>query len=349
MRSLRSSLVVCSLLVSSLGLAACGSDDEDSSTTPSASGGDVELTVYSGRDEELVAPLLDRFEQREGIKLKVRYGDSAELAATIREEGDRSPADVYFGQDAGALGALAKGGALAELPAETLDRVGPGRRSTDGRWVGTSGRVRVMAYDKRELKPSDLPDSVFGLTDPKWKGKVAWAPTNASFQAFVTAMRKIHGEDRTAEWLEAMKDNDTEAYDKNGLIRDAVAAGEVQIGLINHYYVSQKRAEEKDPEAYPVALHFPRGDVGSLINVAGGGVLASSDHQDEARRLIDFLLEREAQEYFRSETAEYPLAAGVEPLDSLPKLADVPQPDLDLSDIDDLEGTLKLLERTGVL
>ncbi|MGE4427206.1 MAG: iron ABC transporter substrate-binding protein, partial [Solirubrobacteraceae bacterium] len=349
MRSLRSSLLVCSLLVSSLGLAACGSDEDESSTTPQASGGDVELTVYSGRDEELVAPLLDRFEKAEGIKLKVRYGDSAELAATIREEGDRSPADVYFGQDAGALGALAKGGALAELPQATLDRVEPGQRSASGHWVGTSGRVRVMAYDKRELQPSDLPDSVFGLTDDRWKGKVGWAPTNASFQAFVTAMRKLHGEDRTAKWLEDMKSNDAQAYDKNGLIRDAVAAGEIQVGLINHYYVAQKLAEEKDPDAYPVALHFPRGDVGSLINVAGAGVLASSEHQEQARKLVDFLLGKEAQEYFRSETAEYPLSAGVEALDALPALEDIPQPDMDLSDIDDLEGTLQLLERTGVL
>lgn len=349
MRFLRSALLASALLATSAGATACGSDDESPSPAASGSSDPVELTVYSGRDEELVAPLFDRIEQDGEVRLKVRYGDSAELAATIREEGDRSPADVYFGQDAGALGALAKADLLAPLPAATLDGVAPSFRSRAGLWVGTSGRARVIAYDKRELEAGELPDSVFGLTDEKWKGKVGWAPTNASFQAFVTAMRKIHGDDRTATWLEDMKANDAQAYDKNGALRDAIAAGEVQVGLLNHYYVAQKIAEEKDPTAYPVALHFPKGDVGSLINVAGVGVLKSSEHQEQARELVAALLARPAQEFFRSETAEYPLAAGVEPLDTLPALTDVPRPDLDLSDIDDLEGTLKLLERTGIL
>lgn len=348
MRSLRSALLVCALLVPSAGLTACGSDDEPSSPT-AGTADPVELTVYSGRDEELVAPLFAKIEQEGKLRLKVRYGDSAELAATLREEGDRSPADVYFGQDAGALGALAKAELLAPLPAPITDRVEQAFRSRDGLWVGTSGRARVIAYDKRELEPSELPDSVFGLTDAKWKGKVGWAPTNASFQAFLTAMRKIHGDDRTAKWLEEMKDNDAQAYDKNGALRDAIAAGEVQVGLLNHYYVAQKIAEEKDPAAYPVALSFPKNDVGSLINVAGVGVLKSSEHQEQARELVAALLEQPAQEFFRSETAEYPLAAGVQPLDTLPPLSEIPRPDLDLSDIDDLEGTLKLLERTGIL
>lgn len=349
MRSLRSALLVCALLATSVGATACGSDDESSTTPAADAAGPVELTVYSGRDEELVGPLFAKVEEQGKVRLKVRYGDSAELAATLREEGDRSPADVYFGQDAGALGALAKADLLAPLPASIMDQVEPAFRSKQNLWVGTSGRARVIAYDKRELEASELPDSVFGLTDAKWKGKVGWAPTNASFQAFVTAMRKIHGDDRAATWLEDMKDNDVQAYEKNGALRDAIAAGEVQVGLLNHYYVAQKMAEEKDPAAYPVALHFPKGDVGSLINVAGVGVLKSSEHQEAAQELVSSLLAQPAQEFFRSETAEYPLAAGVEPLDTLPPLTEIPRPDLDLSDIDDLEGTLKLLERTGIL
>lgn len=339
----------CALLFATVALAACGGDEE-----PAADGGSAaqasELTVYSGRDEELVAPLLEQFTEQTDIKLNVRYGDSTELAATIREEGDRSPADVYFGQDAGALGALAKANLLAPLPQATLDKVGPAFRSADGLWVGTSGRARVMAYDTRVLEPGDLPASVLDLTDPRWKGKVGWAPTNASFQAFVTAMRVVLGEEAAAQWLEDMKANDTQAYERNGLLRDAVAAGEVEIGLINHYYVLQALADEEDPAAYPVGLHFTAGgDVGSLVNVAGAGVLASSEHQAQAQQLVDFLLGAEAQEFFRSETAEYPLAAGVQALDTVPALDTIEQPQLDLSDIDDLEGTLQLLERTGVL
>lgn len=349
MRPLRSALLACAVAAATVGLTACGSDDDEPTASTNAGGAVTELTVYSGRDEELVAPLFAEFEKAHDVKLNVRYGDSAEMAATIREEGDRSPADVYFGQDAGALGALAKADLLAPLPQATLDKVDAVSRSRDGLWVGTSGRVRTIAYDKREVEASELPDSVFGLTDPKWKGKVGWAPTNASFQAFVTAMRETAGEERTAEWLSAMKDNDAQAYEKNGALRDAIAAGEVQVGLLNHYYVAQKLSEEKDPSAYPVALSFPANDVGSLMNVAGVGVLASSAKQEQAQALVDFLLSRQAQEFFRSETAEYPLAAGVEALDSLPPLSEISRPEVDLSNIDDLQGTLELLERQGIL
>lgn len=350
MKNLRPLLLALALLALAGGVAACGDDDSSSSSTTAAGGEDASLTIYSGRDEELVQPLLDRFTEETGIELEVRYGDTAELAATIREEGDRSPADVFFGQDAGALGALEKEDLLAELPQETLDLVQAGFRSDAGRWVGTSGRARVIAYDTRELSPEELPDSVLELTDEKWKGKVAWAPTNASFQAFVTALRQVEGEQAAEDWLVAMRENDAQVYERNGLIRDAVAAGEVPMGLINHYYVMQARAEAEDPDSYPVGLHFPTGgDAGALVNVAGAAVLASSEQQEQARQLIDFLLGTEAQEYFRSETAEYPVAAGVEPLETLPPLSDIQQPELDLSDIDDLQGTLELLQRAGIL
>src|SRR5688572_31022252 len=165
-----------------LGVAAgCGGDDDP--------GADDKLVVYSGREEELVGPLFERFEEETGIDVEVRYGDSAELAATIAEEGDNSPADVFFAQDPGSLGAVEEEGLLAELPDDQLERVDERFRDPDGRWVGTSGRVRVIAYNTDELSENEVPDSVFELTDPKWKGKIGIPPTNASFQAFVTAMR----------------------------------------------------------------------------------------------------------------------------------------------------------------
>ena len=338
MKNLRRLLLALALLVLATGVAACGSDD---------SSDEAKLTIYSGRNEALVGPLLERFAAENDVDLDVRYGDTAELAATLREEGERSPADVFFAQDGGALGAIEKEGLFAALPQATLDRVDARFRSPDGRWVGASGRVRVIAYDGRELRDAQLPDSVFDLTRPAWSGKVGWAPTNGSFQAFVTAMRAVHGDDATARWLTAMQDNDTQAYDNNILVRDAIAAGEVQVGLINHYYVFEALREDPD---YPVELHFARGgDVGALINVAGAGILATSEHRREAQALVDFLLSGEAQEYFREETAEYPIAAGVRPLATLPPLASIEQPDVNLADIDDLQGTLELLQRTGVL
>jgi iron(III) transport system substrate-binding protein len=342
MKNLRPLLLALTLLVLAAGVAACGGDDGSSSSDDEA-----KLTIYSGRNEDLVGPLLDRFAEQNGVELDVRYGDTAELAATLREEGDRSPADVFFAQDGGALGAIEKEGLFTSLPQGTLSQVDERFRSPNGRWVGASGRVRVIAYDGRELRDADLPDSVFDLTRPEWKGKVGWAPTNGSFQAFVTAMRAVHGDAATERWLTAMKDNDAQVYDNNILVRDAIAAGEVQVGLINHYYVFEALREDPD---YPVELHFASGgDVGALVNVAGAGILASSEHRRTAQELVDFLLSTEAQEYFREETAEYPIAAGVEPLPALPALASIEQPDVNLADIDDLQGTLELLERAGVL
>ncbi len=340
-RALQSVVLVLAILVP----AACG-DDGDSAAGDG--GGERQLTIYSGRDEALVKPLIDRFQRRTGIRVRVRYGETAELAATLREEGDRSPADVFFGQDAGALGALQEAGLLEMLPQETLDKVAERFRSTEGRWVGTSGRSRVLAYDERKLSEDELPRSVLDLTEPAWKGRVGWAPTNASFQAFVTGLRRVEGDDGARRWLEAMQANDVKAFESNVVIRDAIAKGEVETGLINHYYVLEAIAEEGDD--YPVKLHFfGDGDIGSLVNVAGAAVLESSERKAEARRFVDFLLGAEAQRYFAGDTKEYPLAAGVEPDPVLPAIESIEQPDLDLSDLDDLQGTLELLQETGVL
>jgi iron(III) transport system substrate-binding protein len=322
-----------------IGAAACGgSGDGDGST----------LTVYSGRDEELVGPLFDQFQDETEIELAVRYGDTAELAATILEEGDHSPADVFFSQDGGALGALEQEDLLSDLGEELVARVDQPFRSATGAWVGISGRARVIAYDSRELSGADLPRSVLDLTAPQWEDRVGWAPTNGSFQAFVTALRLTEGDDATRGWLEGMVANGAESYDSNTSIRDAIAAGEIDVGLINHYYVAQAKAEEGDD--YPVDVFFPPdGDVGSLINVAGVGVLESSDQQEQAIELADFLLSPAAQRYFAEETKEYPLLDGVQVDPGLVPLADIEHPDIDLSQLDDLQGTLTLIEESGAL
>jgi iron(III) transport system substrate-binding protein len=306
------------------------------------------LVVYSGRSEELVGPILAEFETQTGVDLEVRYGDTAELAATILEEGDASPADLFFGQDAGALGALAAEERLAELPGDLLERVDPRFRSPDGLWVGVTGRARVAAYDTRELSADDLPDSVLDLTDTEWKGRIGWVPTNGSFQAFVTGLRRIAGEEGAREWLEGMQANEPKVYEGNAAALEAVRAGEIDLALINHYYLFQAQAEAG--QDYPVANHFFRsGDPGALVNVAGAGLLESADNPDAARALVDFLLAERAQTYFATETFEYPLAAGVEPDPELPPLAEIESPDMDLSDLADLEGTLRLLQEVGVI
>ncbi len=313
----------------------CGSDDD-------------KLTIYSGRDEELVGELLQDYGDESGVEIEVRYGETPELATTIVEEGDASPADVFFSQDAGALGLLQKEGLLERLPQGILADVPARFRSAKGDWVGLSARARVIAFNRDETSESEVPDSVLDLTDPGYAGKVGWAPGNASFQSFVTGLRQIEGEQAAERWLRAMKENDTQVYENNIAIRDAIAAGEVEYGLINHYYVVEAWAEEG--RDYPVGIHEPtRGDAGALVNVAGAGVLASSEHGEQAEDFVRFMLSRRAQRYFADVTKEYPVVRGIAPDRGLVPLADIQQPDVDLNDLDDLRGTLDLLERTGVL
>jgi iron(III) transport system substrate-binding protein len=306
------------------------------------------VVVYSGRSEELVGPILAQFEEATGIRVEVRYGDTAELAATILEEGANSPADLFFGQDAGALGALGAEGRLAALPQDLLGLVDPRFRSQAGEWVGVTGRARVLAYDTRDLDASDLPASILDLTDPKWRGRIGWVPTNASFQAFVTGLRQLRGDEAARAWLEGMLANEPRVYEKNGQALEAVRAGEVDAALINHYYLFQ--AQQSSGEAYPVEDHFfTGGDPGALVNVAGVGILDTAARPEAARRLVKFLLSTEAQTYFSSQTFEYPLVTGVEADPRLPTLAEIESPDIDLSDLADLQGTLRMLQEVGVL
>src|SRR5215204_2764420 len=323
-------------------VSACGSAGGDEGVDES------QLVVYSGRQEALVQPVIDDFEDETGIEVSVRYGNTAQLAAQIIEEGDRTRADVYFAQDGGALGALAKADMLAELPSDLLSTVDPRYRSSDGTWIGTSGRSRVIVYDPDQLSEDEVPDTVFDLTDPKWKGKVGISPSNASFEAFVTAIRIMKGDDRAREWLEGMASNDVQLFDNNVLILDAAEDGVIALGLINHYYWYEQVAEE-GLDAVPARLKFlPGGDPGALVNVAGVGVLEGSDHADEAQKFVDYLLSEKGQKYFADKTKEYPLVAGVPTAPDLPPLDTLQSPDIDLSDLDTLEQTLTMIEDAGL-
>jgi iron(III) transport system substrate-binding protein len=315
---------------------------------PEPVGDDEPLVIYSGRSEKLVGPLIEQFSAATGIKASVRYGDTAEMAALILEEGDNSPADVFYGQDAGALGALAAEGRLAPLPAALIEPVDSRFRSADNLWVGTSGRARVVVYNSTAVQEADLPTSIDGFTDPAWRGRVGWAPTNGSFQAFVTAYRVAEGEDAARSWLEGMLANEPKVYEGNSAIVQAVAAGEVDVGFVNHYYVWSFIAEQG--EAFPARNHYlSGGDVGALINVAGVGVLNTSRRTQAAEAFVAYLLSAEAQQYFSDSTYEYPVVAGISANPALVPLADIEAPEIDLNDLSDLAGTLELLQDTGVL
>lgn len=324
--------VVSPALLVALILTACGSGDN------------APLVVYSGRSEELVQPLIDDFTEQTGIEVDVRYAGSTELAATLLQEGDTSAADIFFAQDPASLGSVAD--LLTQLPAEVLDLVDDRFEDRDGHWVGTSGRIRTFVYSTSTS--IDLPQTIDDVTDPRWFGETGIAPTNGSFLAFVSAMILERGEDATRDWLEALAANNPVDYPKNTPIVAAADSGEIEGGLVNHYYLMRLRAEGEGSNAEN--WFIPAGDVGTLVMPAGVGILATTDMSDDATEFVKFLLTADAQTYFANETFEYPLIDGVDPVTGLPTLDEINAPDVDLSRLADvLEDATRLVAEAGLV
>ena len=323
-------------------LAACATTDPG----PGDPTSDGALVLYSGRSESLIQPLVEEFEADTGIDVDVRYGGTTELAALLLEEGDRSPADVFLSQDAGALGAVSGAGLFATLPEDVAGAVLEGFTSADGTWTGVTGRARVLVYDSEDVSPAELPSSVSELTAPSWRGRVGVPPGNASFQSFVTAYRVLEGDDAAADWLSGLVSNDVERYESNGAILEAVNSGRLDAGLINHYYWFRTAAEVSQMRA---RLHFfPAGDPGALVNVSGAGILGTAADDADALELVRYLISAEAQTYFVETTYEYPLLPGVAEPQGLPALADLRNPELDLSDLATLQETVDLIAAAGL-
>ena len=328
------------LLIGLMVFGACGGESNTPVPTP---GG---LTIYSGREDSLVGPVIKQFEEATDIDVGVKYGTNSGLVATIQEEGKNSPADIFFGSDPGALGVLQD--RLLTLPEGILSEVAPQFRSRQGKWVGISGRARVVVYNTDRLTEADLPASIMDFTDPKWRGRIGWAPSNGSFQAFVTALRKLEGEDVARQWIEGIQANDSKVYPKNTPIVKAVSEGEIDVGFVNHYYLFRFLAEEGE-DFSARNYYLEGGDAGATMLVAGAGILDSAKNKENAERFLEFMLSTVAQQYFASQTFEYPLVEGVRIHRDLVPLSEIQVPDVDMSQLSDLEATVELLRDTGVL
>jgi iron(III) transport system substrate-binding protein len=308
------------------------------------------LVIYSGRSKALVQPLVDRFERETGITVRVRYGGTAQLAIALMEEGKDSPADLFWAQDAGALGALDQAELLAPLGDRDGDDLGAfqGKRGT---WVATSGRGRVLAYSSERVAEGELPGSIFDLSEESWRGRVGWAPANGSFQAFVTAMHALHGEEATRAWLVAMRDNGAVSFPNNSSLLHAIAAGTIDAAITNHYYLLRLLAD--DPSLPVAQTTFEAGDIGNLVNVAGLGILASSARRGAAETFVEAMLAPEAQRFFAETTYEYPVlrldtATLSEGLMSRVEL-ERKSPQVDLDTLADLARSLELLREAELL
>ncbi|AEA28728.1 iron ABC transporter substrate-binding protein [Pseudonocardia benzenivorans] len=334
-------------LTAALALSACGGGSTPAAPATTAASGDRTLVVYSGREEALVGELIKQFEQTSGIKVETRYGSTTELAAQLLEEGDRTPAQVFLSQESGALGAVAAAGHLTTLPADVTSAVPANYTSKDGSWVGLTGRARVIAYDSRTYAADQVPGDITELVQPQWKGKIAIAPTNASFQAHVTALRVTAGEEAARAWVQGLKANEPQIHRNNTAILEAVNAGTAGLGLINHYYWARS---ETDPTTLRAQLKFgDPGSVSALVNVTGAGILKGAAQSPEAAEFVKFLVSPQAQKYFAEKTAEYPLVAGAGAPKAVPPLDRLGGPDIDLAQLSSVRTTVEMLTQEGLV
>ena len=308
-----------------------------------------EVTVYSGRTENLIRPVLDAFACEAGVSVAVRWGSSTELALLMAEEGDRTAADIFLSRSPGPVGFLESQGLLGTIEPAVLDLVEPQNHSASGTWVGFSGRKRVLVYNVDSYMAEDLPQSVFDLTDERFRGEVAIPATNGSFVDWFTVFRDQYGSDVAAGWLADMVDNDARYYPNNRSIVEAAGRGEIEMGLVNHYYQYQEAAAAGDSHRAS-NWDLADDDIGSLLIITAATVTAASDKNDEATELLRYLLGESAQRYFSEETFEYPLAAGVQPVDILPPLNAL---EIGSVDFDALGGgfaeTTAIIEASGIL
>lgn len=307
------------------------------------------LVVYSGRSESLVQPLIDQFATETGIEVEVRYGNTSEMAALLLEEGESTQAGVFLSQDAGALGAISKEGLFTTLPDDISSAVIEGFSSTDGSWVGVTGRARVVVYDSEALSEEQVPSTSDELVSPEWSGQLGIAPTNASFQSAMTAYRVLKGEGAAESWVGALATNDPEYFDGNTAILEAVNSGDIPLGLINHYYW-YRMAAERGVENMRAQLLFPEpGDPAAIVNVTGVGILTPAQLDQDAFDFVRYMISETGQNYFVENTYEYPLVPGIEAPANLPSLESLVTPGLDLSDLESLQETQALLTRFGLL
>ncbi|HTY95570.1 MAG TPA: extracellular solute-binding protein [Solirubrobacteraceae bacterium] len=311
-------------------------------------GGAQALTIYNGQHEQTTAALVKAFEAKTGIKAAVRSDDEAVLANQIIQEGSKSPADVFYTENTPPLEALREHGLLAAAAPAALSSIPARYNSAQGVWVGVSGRVSVLVYNTSELKQSQLPNSILELADPRFKGKLAFAPSETDFQPLITSIVKFRGRAAAEAWLKGLKENGRQLPD-NETITSEVNSGQSALGPINHYYWYRLRREEGGHMSSALHYYAPK-DPGYLVNVSGAAVLKSSRHQAAAQRFLEFLVSREGQEVLaHSDSYEYPLRPGVAAPEGLRPFSELQPASLTPAELGDGSEALALEQKVGLL
>jgi len=317
-------------------LTACGGDDGPS------------ITVYNAQHEELLAEVAPLFEEETGIEVKLRSGEDLELANQLVQEGDASPADVFLTENSPAMSLVGNAGLFTEVDQETLDLIPPDFVPADKKWIGFMGRSTVAMYNTDALSAKDMPDSILNFADPEWAGRISYSPTGADFQAIVSAVLELEGEDATRKWLEGLADNGTE-YDGNDVVLESVNSGEVDAGIAYHYYWYRDQKEAGDNSDNTELHFFGDQDPGAFVSVSGAGVLASSDKQTNAQKFVNFLASEEGQQAIADSYAlEYPLNPDVSLDPPVKPFTELEPPRIDVATLNS-EPVIELMQDAGLL
>lgn len=341
MRSLRGPAAF-TVALTVLTLTAC------SGPTATADPGSTTLTLYNAQHDELVQPVIDAFEATTGIAVQMRSGDDSELSNLLVQEGTASPADVFVTENSPGMSLVSDAGLFAELEPATLAQTPAQYQPTDGSWVGFAARSTVLMYGAQTLAAGDLPASLLDLADPVWKDRIGISPAGADFQAIVSAVIQLEGEDAAATWLAGLKAN-ARIYDGSSTVMKAVNAGEIEAGVVYHYYWYQDRAEGGDNSANVELHYFGDQDPGAFVSVSGAGVLASSDHPDEAEQFVAFLTSAQGQAAIAGSTAlEYTIASDAASNPALPPLSGLEPPAVDPTSLNG-PRVVELMQAAGLL
>lgn len=320
--------------------AGCGGSSSDS-------GGS--LTLYSAQHEPMTEALAKGFEEENGAKVQIRFGEDEGLASQIEQEGDATPADVVLTENTPPLELLAGKELLAEVEPSTLEEVPSRYNSPTGHWVGVAARETVMVYNPDLIAADELPASILDLAKPEWKGKLAIAPSEPDFVPIVSAIEKLDSEAAAKSWLEGFADNAKHYNDNEGIIA-AVDSGQIAAGIINHYYWYEAVAEE-GKDKVPSKLHyFGHEDPGALVNISGAGALESSDDPELAQEFLAYVVSEEGQTAItESGDWEYPLNSAVPPPPGLKPFDSLEPPKVSPADLGDGSAPVELMEQVGLL
>ncbi|MEZ2388324.1 iron ABC transporter substrate-binding protein [bacterium RCC_150] len=334
-----------------LALSACSGSPAPASSSASGSavaGSGDGIVVYNAQHENLTGAWVDAFTKETGIKVTLRNGDDLEMSNQLSEEGKNSPADVFLTENSPAMVRIAGAGLLAPVDAATLSQVPAQYRPSTGNWTGIAARSTVLAYNKNKLTPEQLPKSLMDLADPAWKGRIGASTGGADFQAIVSAMLALKGEDATEKWLEAAKSN-FKSYKDDTPVLAAVNAGEVEAGILYHYYSFVDQAQTGENSKNVNLYYFKNQDPGAFVSVSGGAVLAASKKQAEAQQFLKFITGKKGQEVLQTgDSFEYTVGSDVPANPKLVPLKDLQAPSVDPSKLNS-EKVTDLMTKIGLL